>query len=55
MDYTEANQANYMDSSADIIRELMEKDRSFYRINKDFDSVVCSYDQNSCNDAMVQG
>lgn len=55
MEYSEKNNACYSDTSAKIISELRENDRDFYRVNKDFDSVVCTYDQNSCNDAMVQG
>ncbi len=55
MDYSEANSACYMDTSADIIADIMREDNGFYRINKDFDSVVAANDQNSCNDAMVQG
>ena len=55
MEYTEADNADYMDTSADIIGQIMTEDSSFYRINKDFDSVVAANEQNSCNDAMVQG
>lgn len=44
----------YYDSSYDAIRAIQEKDASFYRINKDFDSVVTS-GIDSDNDAMVQG
>ena len=55
MEYTEQNNACYSDTSADIISEIQRDDHSFFRINKDYDSVVCTHDQNSCNDAMVQG
>lgn len=55
MDYTEANNACYTDNSAVLVSSIMEEDDGFYRMNKDFDSVIGANDQNSCNDAMVQG
>lgn len=53
--YSEMDQSSYMDSSSELISDIMEEDSSWYRINKTFDSV---YDNNgipSENDAMVQG
>lgn len=43
----------YYDSSYDAIRAIQEKDVTFYRINKDFDSIV-TRGIDSDNDAMVQ-
>lgn len=45
----------YEDSSAELIRRIQSQDGSFYRINKDFDSVRDYSDIPSCNDAMAQG
>ena len=53
-EYTEEERCNYFDSSAEIIKNLMSEDTSWYRIHKNFDSV---YDENNIpseNDAMVQ-
>jgi uncharacterized membrane protein YfhO len=55
VDYSEDSECCYMDSSAEVIRAIMDKDRDFYRINKDFDSVVDYLGLESLNDAMVQG
>lgn len=53
-EYDEEHQASYEDTSAGLVREIQQRDRSFYRINKDFDSVYDSNGIASDNDAMVQ-
>lgn len=52
-EYTEENNLNFGDTSADIISNLRPKENEFYRINKSFDSVVTSTIPSE-NDAMVQ-
>jgi len=54
-EYDEDHQSSYEDTSAGLIREIRKNDSSFYRINKDFDSVYDSNGIASDNDAMVQG
>ncbi len=46
-------QTLYYDSSYDVIKKIQSEDAGFYRINKDFDSVITST-IDSDNDAMVQ-
>lgn len=53
-EYSEVNRVNYMDTSADIISDIMEQDTQFYRIHKNFDSVYGNNNIASENDAMVQ-
>lgn len=53
--FEEGSDYGYDDTSSEVISDIMASDDSFFRINKDFDSV---YDDNgipSDNDAMVQG
>lgn len=53
--YSTEDKSSYEDASAELIHKIQKQDKSFYRINKTFDSV---YDINgipSENDAMVQG
>lgn len=53
--YTEEERACYEDTSAEMIHQIQKEDESFYRINKDFDSVVDWNQIPSQNDAMAQG
>ena len=46
--------SGYEDASLSVIREIKERDQSFYRINKNFDSVVDLNGIPSDNDAMAQ-
>lgn len=52
--YTAEEKSSYEDMSATVISSIMEKDRSWYRIEKDFDSVYDDDGIPSDNDAMVQ-
>ena len=52
--YDEEHRSSYDDTSAELVKKIEKKDDSFYRIQKDFDSVYDEYDIPSENDAMVQ-
>ena len=53
-EYTAEEQSSYSDASADVIADIMTKDTSWYRIEKNFDSVYDDDGLPSENDAMVQ-
>ena len=44
----------YFDNSNKVIKEIQERDDSFYRVNKTFDSVIDSSGIKSDNDPMIQ-
>lgn len=48
------DEAVYFDESYEIINKIKSDDSGFYRIYKDFDSVVDKNKIDSCNDAMAQ-
>lgn len=48
------DEAVYFDESYEVINKIKSEDSGFYRIYKDFDSVVDKNEIDSCNDAMAQ-